>query len=215
MKGLLIKDLKLMYLQKNFFFAVFIIVIGLFAVGQDMTFPFIFFICVIALFNVSTISYDEYDNGYPFLFTLPITRKTYVLEKYLLGLCLSVSAWLISMLLALGFAYLKQTADLKEVLFNALPLLSTPILIQILTIPFQLKFGSEKGRIAMFGAFGLVFLAGSLLAQWIQTDHITAPLNFLAMMTGTHVVILILIIVLTLFLLSLTFSLMIFKQKEF
>ena len=37
---------------------------------------------IFTLFTVSTISYDEYDNGYPFLFTLPITRRQYVNEKY-------------------------------------------------------------------------------------------------------------------------------------
>ncbi len=33
------------------------------------------------LFTVNTISYDEFDHGYLFLFTLPVTRKDYVLEK--------------------------------------------------------------------------------------------------------------------------------------
>ena len=34
---------------------------------------------------MSSISYDEFDNGNAFLFSLPITRKDYVLEKYIFG----------------------------------------------------------------------------------------------------------------------------------
>ena len=36
-----------------------------------------------AILSIGTISYDEFDNGYPFLLTLPVTRKSYVMAKYL------------------------------------------------------------------------------------------------------------------------------------
>ncbi len=51
------------------------------------------------LFTLSTISYDEFDNGNAFLFSLPITRAGYVVEKYCFALILALSAWTISTLL--------------------------------------------------------------------------------------------------------------------
>ena len=41
--------------------------------------------------------------------------------------------------------------------FALLPLV---LLLPALVIPFDLKFGSERGRIAILGAFGLIFVAG-------------------------------------------------------
>ena len=46
---------------------------------------------VTAIFAITTISYDEFDNGLAFLMTLPVTRKQYVAEKYLLGAGLTLS----------------------------------------------------------------------------------------------------------------------------
>ena len=37
---------------------------------------------MVALFTISTISMDEQNNGYAYLFALPFSRKEYVKEKY-------------------------------------------------------------------------------------------------------------------------------------
>lgn len=48
------------------------------------------------LFTVNTISYDEFDHGYLFLFTLPVTRKDYVLEKYVFMMLCGGGFWAVS-----------------------------------------------------------------------------------------------------------------------
>ena len=83
MTGLLVKDFKLMATQKNFFLVILLIVIGMISFTEDVSFPLGFLTFALSLFTLSTISYDEFDNGYAFLFTLPITRVGYVLEKIL------------------------------------------------------------------------------------------------------------------------------------
>ena len=88
MKGLFVKDLKLMMLQKNFLLLILAIVIGMMIFTDDVIFPLGFLSFIVSLFTVSTISYDDFDNGNAFLFTLPITRNHYVSEKYFLGLLL-------------------------------------------------------------------------------------------------------------------------------
>ena len=50
-------------------------------VSPGTSFPIGFLGFVGALFSLSSISYDEFDNGNAFLFSLPITRKDYVLDK--------------------------------------------------------------------------------------------------------------------------------------
>lgn len=81
MKGLLIKDFKLLKGQKNFFMAITAISIIMIIVSPGTSFPIGLLGFVGALFSLSSISYDEFDNGNAFLFSLPITRKDYVLEN--------------------------------------------------------------------------------------------------------------------------------------
>ena len=95
MKGLLVKDFKLMMLQKNFLLLILAIVIGMMILSDDMVFPIGFLSFIASLFTVSTISYDDFDNGNAFLFTLPITRNNYVIEKYFLGLLFGCIAWIL------------------------------------------------------------------------------------------------------------------------
>ena len=90
MKGLLIKDWKLLMGQKQFFVTVCGLGFLFTFVNGDPTFAVPYVAMMLCMFSVGTISYDEYDNGGAFLFSLPITRKVYVAEKYVygFGLCL-------------------------------------------------------------------------------------------------------------------------------
>lgn len=72
--------------QKSYF--LFIVTLGIiisFTLGSA-TFVVGYIILVFGLFALNTISYDEMDNGYAFLFTLPISRADYVKEKYVYGI---------------------------------------------------------------------------------------------------------------------------------
>ena len=75
MKGLLIKDYKLILNQKNFFCLMIALSVGMLLFSDDVIFPLGFLIFVISLFTISTISYDDYNNGYAFLFTLQSLEK--------------------------------------------------------------------------------------------------------------------------------------------
>lgn len=63
MKGLLIKDFKLLKGQKNFFMTITAISIIMIIVSPGTSFPIGFLGFVGALFSLSSISYDEFDNG--------------------------------------------------------------------------------------------------------------------------------------------------------
>ena len=80
MKGLLIKDFKLMKNQKNFFFIMIFIAAAMLFAEFESTFVVSYFTMIASMFVLSTISYDEYDNGYAFLFSMPFSRTSYVKE---------------------------------------------------------------------------------------------------------------------------------------
>lgn len=93
MKGLFVKDIELMKQQKQFFILVVVMEVILNLAGSgSVSFATGYFTIVTAIFAITTISYDEFDNGLAFLMTLPVTRKQYVAEKYLLGAGLTAVA---------------------------------------------------------------------------------------------------------------------------
>lgn len=173
MKGLLVKDFRLMKGQKNFLVLLFIMIAFVFISGMDASFfmgylPFLFMIVA-----MSTITYDEFDNGMAFLMVLPISRKLYVQEKYLFGGLLGFTGLASAFVLFLISEINKGSSmTFTQYVLLFLCFLAFVILFLCLMIPIQLKFGSEKGRIVLFiiffGIIGIVFLVSKI------TDKIPA-----------------------------------------
>ena len=218
MKGLLVKDFKLMMLQKNFLLLILAIVIGMMAFTDDVAFPLGFLSFVVSLFTVSTISYDDFDNGNAFLFTLPITRNNYVVEKYFLSLLFGCIAWILATVLGVIATLLKGTLPITDLMPISLIILPIMIVIQAIMLPFQLKFGGDKGRIAMIGVFGalaviaLVVVKGAKAIFNIDLVNIVDTLPTVSM--GALAIIAIIVALLLLFI-SMKISLSIMNKKEF
>lgn len=217
MKGLLIKDFRLMKGQKNFFFVIVVISVGMAAFSEDLSFMMSFLPFVLSLFTLSTISYDEFDNGNAFLFTLPVSRAGYTIEKYCLALLLGGGAWVLSVLLAMGVVILRETASLSETVMMAVMMLPPLIVIQAVMIPFQLKFGGEKGRIALIGVFGLLSVIGiaAVKAARMFGIDIEDMLGILPAASMGTIVAALMVIAVILLLISVKISISIMKNKEF
>lgn len=124
---------------------------------------------------LSSISYDEMDQGNLTIFSFPIERKTYVQEKYVYGLLLLLSALLLSTLFLLPWFSWKSIAS-NMIMFGI------GLLFLAVSLPFQLKYGHEKGRLVML--LVLMILAGGLvvidvvidingsLKQWLETNSL-------------------------------------------
>ena len=218
MKGLFIKYFKLLMLQRNFLLLILAIVIGMMVFTDDVVFPLGFLSFVVSLFTVSTISYDDLDNGNAFLFTLPVTRNDYVVEKYFLGLFFGGMAWILATVLGVLATVLKGTLPVTELMLASLIILPIMIIIQAIMFPFQLKFGSDKGRIAMIGAFGvlaviaLVIVNGAKAVFNVDLVNILDTLPTVSMGTLAAIAV---IIALLLFLISMNISLSVMEKKEF
>lgn len=218
MKGLFIKDCKLMMLQKNFLLLILTIVIGMMVFTDDVLFPLGFLSFIALLFTVSTISYDDFNNGNAFLFTLPITRKNYVVEKYVLGLLFGCITWIFVTILGLILTLLKDSLPVVDLVQSAFLILTMMIMLQAIMIPFQFKFGGDKGRIAMIATFSALTV---ILLAIVKGSDILFHIDLLRLLgslpsIGKGVLILIMLfIALLMTLFSMKISCNIMNKKEY
>lgn len=159
MKGLLIKDMKLMLGQ--IMFLIFLPVVGALIVvptGQlDMGFGYI--TSISGVIAVTTVNYDFYDNGYSFLFTLPVGRKEYVKEKYVFSvissvvmmMAVGVILWLLVTIVHPGSGY--GFIEFMGELWNAY---MVALMVIAFLLPVYLEFGAERSRYFIVIAFGIL-----------------------------------------------------------
>lgn len=128
----------------------------------------------------STISYDEMDQGFEFLMTLPVTPKTYVKEKY--GFC---TVGVIFSVVLSGIIYLIVKGIHGEQILLGEELLTVLIFVPIvwcviaIMVPIQLKFGAEKGRIAILMVYGGSAFLLYFVLKWIGEENVKLMTNFL------------------------------------
>lgn len=155
MSGLIEKDLRIL-LQRKQTLIVFVAIAVIMSLTQGGSFIIGYMTFISVILAVSTISYDEFDNGYPFLFTLPITRKAYVAEKYIISILTIVVSWLLSLVLCFMVdAILEPTVSATEILIMAVIIIPLPVLLMDIMIPVQLKYGAEKSRLVIIAVIGI------------------------------------------------------------
>lgn len=213
MKGLLIKDFKLMQMQKRFFLLILLVGVVITFSSYDVAFTTGFMAFVSSLFSISSISYDEFDNGNAFLFSLPISRRTYAVEKYIFGAILGCCAWMLAVILTTLVGFFKGIYPDTEMWLSAAFILAIMFMILALMLPFQLKFGGERGRIALIVCLVLVSVLGTL-AELIGIDLATILDTMPTVHAGILAAIL-LIVSLLLLGLSCLISIGIMQKKEF
>lgn len=182
MKGLLIKDFQLLKNQKSFF-VVFIAMAVIFLVtdmmSQDFLVSYVSFLSIIMM--VSSMTYDEFNNGLSYLMTLPTTRKKYVQEKYVFGFILFFIAWVSTFLATTGFYLGKgELISLSDWLLSCFMILLCAVIMIQCVLPLQLKFGQNKGNIAMALIVGVLFAIGFIVMSIVKLFDI--DLTFLMRM---------------------------------
>lgn len=218
MKGLLIKDLKFLKNQKIFLIVVLAISIYFFVTGENTSFVLGYASAMFATLAISTLNYDEQDNGMSYLLTFPISRKMYVLEKYLFGGLMAVVTVFVEGLFISGLVAAKSMFySFEEIAMYLSAALLIPIVMLSVMLPILIKFGAEKGRVAMLAVLGIVIAAGysikmvvdilgiDILAkmdQWMQADTAITVAGIIVFAAGLFVV-------------SYMISMAIMKRKQF
>ncbi len=216
MKGLIIKDFKLLMMQKSFFITLAIVAI-FFGITTDSIFVIGFLTMICSMFSLSTISYDEFDNGNAFLFSLPITRKGYVIEKYIFGIMLGVISLILSTIIACILTLFLNSTVTNDLFLVALIYIPIVLVLQSLMLPLQIKFGSEKSRVAMFIVFAIIFIIGYGFNELIRILNIdfTPFINTLLTMNVSMILVIVMILSLIIMFISCKISMKIIKNKEF
>lgn len=217
MKGLLIKDFKLIKMHRNYFAMIIAIAFVISLLTEDTTFMLGFISFITSMFTISTISYDEFDNGNAFLFTLPIDRKKYAAEKYVFGMLLGGCSLFLAIILAIILNLIEKSDTISNILISGGMLLPFILLLLSILIPFQLKFGSEKGRIVISAVFSIVFLISFVLGKSIGMlgINIAEVINRISLLGAGGLFILIFVISMIVVLFSMKISISIMNKKEF
>ena len=152
MKGLLTKDFRILAGQKRYFTIIILIALIFLCSGQPAQIIVGYCTMFGMLFTVNTISYDEFDHGYLFLFTLPVTRKDYVLEKYVFMLLCGGGFWAVSA--AAGFVVDYIRGDVVSLLEWLMPMF-----LILLEMTIFLRWSAQLNPAAVTAVVFLVSLA--------------------------------------------------------
>ena len=213
MAGLFVKDMRLILRNKPYV-VLFILLTIMLGFSQEGTFVLGYFPYVMMILIINTIGYDELDNGYQFLMTLPINAKIYVREKYILSLAGAVFSWLIAAILYFASRALHGTSIEMQ---SEVPLIAAflPVIILMgdLMIPLELKFGIENSRAVVAGLCGVLGVVIFAFAKFAG-DNGMVPSFLYSMSVGMFAC---LAVCLTVFLtvLSYTISVGVMEKKEF
>ncbi|MBO5302897.1 MAG: ABC-2 transporter permease [Lachnospiraceae bacterium] len=179
MKGLLTKDLQIVLMQKKFLILLTGIACFMGMTTEDSTFLIGYISFMFTILALGTISYDDFDNGYTFLFTLPITKTGYVVEKYLFSLLISLASGVFSTVLSLLISLVKAgTVDIKFQVVTALMILAVCLIMLFIMIPLRMKFGADKSKIVMISIVGIFAIFGYILKAVISKLQHIIPINF-------------------------------------
>lgn len=164
MRGLVAKDLQILLMQKKIILII-AAVSALVGMGKDdqMSFVITYVGIIFVMLALGTISYDKLDNGYAFMFTLPITRKGYIKEKYILTTVICLLSWVYGYALSMGIVLAKgKTCNLFVETYISVLIMMVILIVAYVMIPIQIKYDAEKARIFMFGIAGVLIVIGMI-----------------------------------------------------
>ena len=217
MAGLLEKDVRLLMQRKQaiVMFLIIAVVLGFSSMGTFIVAYTSFCLIMVA---VGTVSYDEFDNGFSFLMTLPITRRTYIAEKYILCAICGVASWIFSVVVCVLQNQSRQAGVVTtDLLMEAVVMFPLIFLVMDLMIPVQIKFGAEKSRLALIVVMGVVGVAilgfNKIVGKLdLPVDSIVEKISGI---TDEQALILFILLAVIATLVSICVSLKIMNNKEF
>lgn len=167
MKGMFVKDMEIMRGNMKTFIGVYIIAIFCFlSTSAGPSFLISYVSVLAAIMALNTIASDDMDNGMPYIFTFPISRKEYVKEKYLLGAGMVTVLWAVAVAIAIGVnASGYRMVSWEELIASAAAGLFLAVFANAVVFPVQLKYGSSTGRLVL-----LVLVFGIMAVGWIGVE---------------------------------------------
>ena len=180
MKGLLVKDFKILMNQKKFMIMFCLVAIVL-SFSMDSSFIVSYISMIGTILTLSTISFDYQDEGYSFLMTLPIRRGDYAIGKYAFTVLGLACFWGVSIVLQFASFFIQgHEFDLAETLLADICLLPLFIFVAAVLIPIEIKFSPEKVRVVMFLFFGIVLVIAMGGKALLEKLHDNTGIEFVS-----------------------------------
>lgn len=216
MKGLLIKDMRILLRQKMTLLIIVLLGIFMSMNGGNAGFSLGYMMVVSATLVVTTISYDYFERGMSFLFTLPVSKKSYVLEKYLLAVLVEICMAAFAVVIQVVGILLGNPADWMVFFVTGVSCFVAAMIIIALYIPVYIKCGPEKSRVAVFIVIGVI-AAVSFLATKVKPvqDALTALVEALSKLSAAQVTAIGVVVFAALMAASIGISIKIIEKKEF
>lgn len=204
MKSLMVKDMLILKGQRKTFLLLIFVCLSLCFIN-DSSFALGYLGLFAALLSLGTLSYDDYDNGYAFLFTLPVTRKMYIYGKYVFCLIVVAIGTLLGMAFSIVSLETKNTFYLfSDVIIDAIATIIVSMVMVGTMIPFRVKYGNENGRTVSGIVLGFLFASAIILknmfpkaSSWLLEKGLSMSptvLGVIAMAIGIIVIIITLMI---------------------
>lgn len=181
MKGLLLKDwcqvrtsMKAMYLT-----VAFVLVIWVFSTSSAYVFPVSYAAVFLGILPINLLAYDQSVGWVEYGRTFPVSKKTLVAEKYLIGLFCAAAAVVIGGLFVTVIPLRTGTAPDKDVLSLLAGSVCAILLINGIMLPLYYRFGAEKARMLymlMFVGLGALLGGGALMDELQQNGTGSGPL---------------------------------------
>lgn len=215
MKALFYKDVCTLKKQIMSYFLFYIVYAFIMIQTQQIEFLAGALIMVGNTMPITAIAYDEQSKWQLFGQVLPIAKKDFVVEKYLLGICGMVFAFvmvLVTGMASLVFGLLEWN---KETVFAQIGVTATVLGVGLImlsiSLPFIFKMGVEKARFLLLGGNVLLFLAVVQIvsSSWMQGMvkwMIAKPIIMIISIVAAVVIVLAV---------SIVISIDVYKKKEF
>ena len=202
MKGLLLKDI--LNFKKQGLMFLFLIALWFFIGIRNKDIYYLSAIIAIMtlLVPITVISYDEKAKWERYALTMPISKGTVVVSRYLLTIAISVVGGALSII-----AGLMISTSIKEVLLTNMSVISIGLLIIAFAFPFIFKYGVEKGRLIMI----FIFLIPTLVFTFASEFNIPMLSEKVIMQLVYFLPLITLVIIIC----SIQVSKMIYSKKEF
>ena len=235
MKGLLKKDgYYLLELKPQLLILVICVVASLFMakINPNFSMGFInaYIIILFSMVTVSTIAYDEENNGICYLLTMAISRKTYVNSKYMLTLLLSVGIGVFVAILSAAiqiisgngpypFGENNEISNLeffKSIILIEIFSSSITLILNSISLPAYLKYGAKKGIVVTaISLFVIAVIIGFVSFVIIGKQDPDQFISNLAQGSIVNTAILAIIVSVILLVISYGISQKIMRAKEF
>lgn len=194
MKGLLLKDwyqvrtnMKTMYLT-----VAFVLVIWVLSTSSAYVFPVSYAAIFLGILPVNLLTYDQSVGWVEYGRTLPVSKKTLVAEKYLIGLFCAAAAVVIGGLFITVISLRTGTTPDKDALSLLAGSVCAILLINGIMLPLYYRFGAEKARMLymlMFAGMGAALGGGTVLMDAVpEPDAAIAIVGVLAAVLALYAV---------------------------